>query len=231
MAEYWNGIEIVTANRVTFNGMLEGFKTGSLFIPTLDTPDWPSVVDGTASVVLSNSIVSARTAATNDSTAVGYNNPGYLTRGLANSTRVNWDKDLFVQFDCQLNAAGTGGESRFLIYEQNSPAVGDHATLSAKGIGLFVDNLVLKGETYDTQSEVVALSESLTAAQGTRITIIHTAGVGVEWFVNSVSKGTSTREPTGQAGAFTRIGVMCDNASTAANKNFEVTNLMIWQES
>jgi len=177
--------------------------------PLMDADDWGIFHDFTnfLTAVTVGGVVTAgvrvcsmTTTAVNNSTATVY---------------VMWpfpvqlfNKDITICFSFYPNVWGTGSFVWFSFGKYVSAA-----DPTDKCIGFRLDDLALKGITHDGANiHVIDLATLLVSAGEYALKMVYTAGVGVEWFVDGVSKGSSADIPNG-AVANSAMYFTCKNAA------------------
>lgn len=89
-----------------------------------------------------------------------------------------------------------------------------------KSFGFRIDNLAAKGIVHNgTSLTVVDLSTTLTPNSVFRLKAVFTAGDKIEWFINGVSKGSSTSIPSGtfETGCY-KLSAQTTNGATATSQ-------------
>lgn len=183
-----------------------------------------SNVNGT--VVVNPLSLDLKTPVTANSRAMIYAYARFLRGSDADPSYIDWDKKLVIVFSIRRTDNDPEVVSRFQLKEVNTE--GD---LAAKGIGILVKNLVLYGEAYDATREEVNLNTTLTDKYPYMIRIEHEPGTGCRFYVNNVLAGTSTHEPSGDAGATSYLVFSIVNGATGGvEAHWNVTPIEIWQE-
>lgn len=151
-----------------------------------------------------------------------------LSRGKALNV-LNWSKKIVLHFIISTVDATTNGIGRFTMGKTTGTGVG---ALALKGIGVQVDNLALKGLAHNgTTLATVNLNTTLVDNQVYHL-VIKSDGAGrIEWFVDGLSKGSSTGGPTGDsAGDENLFQLETDNGADAAAQSLSVHNLKYFVE-
>lgn len=192
-------------------------------IPT--TYRWTAAVTGSGGSDQQLTRIYVRTAATASSTARLYS-PLFWLRPGGTSAYIDWGKKLWMAFSIKRASSDAEVVARFQLKE-----VGTEGVLAAEGFGIQIDNLTLYGETYDTEVAKVDLNTVLTDGNQYDILIVHTPGTGIEWFVDKVSKGTSTREPTTTSAAAPNLVLSIIRGATGATDSWlDISPIYIAQE-
>ena len=97
---------------------------------------------------------------------------------------------------------------------------------------MVVEDDALKGIAHNGTSEAtVDLSTTLTANILTRVTIVSDGAGNIEWFVDGVSKGTTSAGPTGDSPSHAGlIQVEADNGGDAAGQGISLHSIKIYVE-
>ena len=149
-----------------------------------------------------------------------------LRIGLNATSNVDWDRRMSIAFDIARVNSDVQILSRFQLKEAATEGV-----LAAKGIGIEIQNFTLIGEAYDVAREAVGLDVVMTDSQTYRVQIEHIPGKGVEFYVDKILRGISTREPSGDAGAVSRfVSSIINGLAGGVDGIFKVSNIMIIQE-
>lgn len=147
----------------------------------------------------------------------------------ADSPLVDWNKKLYIGFNYMRSNSDAQGVARFQL--KQTDAIG---ALAAKGIGLRADNLALIGESYGTALGEVDLATTLTSFRAYWITIIHYPGSKIEWYVNSVLKGTQSTAANIPSGIGTEYIRLVHSAANGADGGVhyrsDLNGLWLWQE-
>ncbi len=123
---------------------------------------------------------------------------------------VDWDKKITMMFSIARTTAEAEAQMHVGLRENTN--IGD---IAAKGFGIVIDNLDMKGETYDTLRAEVDFSLTMTTNRIYAVKIVHDPAHGqIEWFVDGVSKGISTREPTTIADQLSYLFANIQNGGT-----------------
>jgi len=189
---------------------------------------WAETLVGTGTTYESLSKLTLESGTTASSSAILTNNIPCLNTGNLNFGRLDWDKKLYLIFQVlRYNSVATG------ISRVQLKDVQTLANLGAKGIGLYIDNLALYGESYGTARATVDLGVTLTNARHKLILIVHDPSVPkIEWYVNGVLKGTqSTADniPSGTSADDESLVFSVENGATAANTRMDLASIWIWQ--
>lgn len=194
-----------------------------LHIPT--NAGWTETLVGSGSTGEGVSGLSLITGATANSSAL-------LTASLsgfrigANYHLLDWDKKFYVVFNISRRYDIATAIARFQIKSASA-----EGALAAKGLGIRIDNLALKGESYGTSLGVVDLGVTLGDRAGDQVVIIHYPGDKIEWYVNGVLKGTQSAGvniPSGQFGAIAVSSII--NGVTASTVQWFIHHPKVWQE-
>jgi len=130
---------------------------------------------------------------------------------------IDWTKPITLHLVLCMDAATTNGKSRVSWGKSAADGEGD---LARKAIGIRVDNLGLKGIVHDGTSETtVDLSATLVENTTYRVMMKSDGSGNVEWFLDGVSKGSSSAGPTttGTAGESVIQIESANNADAAAH--------------
>ena len=97
---------------------------------------------------------------------------------------------------------------------------------------MIVENAALKGLVHNGSAEAtIDLATELTVNIVTRITIVSDGAGNIEWFVDGVSKGTSSAGPTGDSTNHAGlIQVEADNGGDAADQGISLHSIKIYVE-
>jgi len=184
-----------------------------------------SHVNGAASQEPMRAALNTTVAA--NSRAMVYSVASFLRPSDDNGERVDWDKKLIMGFSIRRDNTDAEVSARVQLKEANTE--GD---LAAKGIGILVKNLAIWGEAYDTAREEIDLSTAMTATFPYMIRIEHVPAVGVRFYVNNILVGTSTREPSGDAGGTSYLMLSIVNGATGGvDAIWHINPIEIWQET
>jgi len=203
-------------------------KGGNVFhIPT--NAGWSEGVTGSGTSAQNPHYLSVNTGVTASSTARRYIDyfAGFNLVD-TNWLRLNWDKKLYLVF----NYRRGGSDSEAIARVQIKETAGEGA-LSAKGIGIRMDNLALVGESYGTALGSLDLGTALTDGVICQLAIIHYPASKIEWYVNGVLKGiqsTIANIPSGIGGATASLVVSIKNGATGGvNAATQFFLPKIWQ--
>jgi len=194
-----------------------------------DFADWTSTVAGTGSTTRSvrraltlSGTTAAGTALLRNTTNMGW------SAGKVRSI-LNWSKKIVFHAFISNPSSTTNGVSRLTFGKLSSNGVGD---LAHKGIGIQLDADALKGIVHNGSSgATVDLSTTLTAGIVYKLTIVSDGAGNVEWFLDGVSKGTSSAGPTGDGATNKHIvQIETDNGADAAQQDLEMYSLKIYVE-
>ncbi len=165
-----------------------------------------------------------------------------LAEGFAVASRINWDFELFLQFEIQKQTpeATSPALCYFLIKEGNAAG-----PLITDGLGIRIgtnggnphgNDRVLYGVSYGSggSEEAVALGITMSSLRTYTIGLHHLPGVFDRWYVRGVLSGTQSiaaNIPTGVSVSSTFFVASADKAATDpdAITHFFVGNILIWQ--
>ena len=143
-------------------------------------------------------------------------------------TVLDWTKRIVLHFI--IRAVGTtNGVSRISLGKTTGDGMGN---LARKGIGIRLDNLAVKGQAHNgTDLATVDLSTTLTGSNTYRLSITSDGAGNIEWFVDGVSKGSSTGGPSalGTAGESV-IQIEADNGGDAAQQYLQIADAKLYVE-
>ena len=128
---------------------------------------------------------------------------------------IDWSKRVVLHIVFSPAQSTTNGSSRVTLGKDGAAGVG---ALGNKGLGLQIDELALKGAVHDgTTGATVDLSTTLTGNSACVVTVVSDGSGNVEWFLNGVSKGTSTGGPAGlSASGFDVLQSEADNSRASS---------------
>lgn len=199
-----------------------------LHIPT--NAGWTAVVTGTGVTVQYPFLNIVTTGATVSSSAILRCYAYGFCQEAFTSDRINWNKKLYLIFNYLRKTTDTEAVGRVQL--KNASALG---ALGVMGIGLRADNFALVGESYGTELGEVDLAVTLTTGREKQIVIVLDPSVPkIEWYVNSVLKGTqltATKIPSGAGGAEIHIvhSINKNAATTTADAEGYVFAPKLWQ--
>jgi len=171
--------------------------------------------------------VAVNTTVAINSRGMVYSIAQFLRGSDGDASYIDWDKKLVIAFGISRTNSDAEAVARFQLKEVNTEGI-----LAAKGIGILLKNLAIWGEAYDTAREEVDLSTAVTSTYPYMIRIEHVPTVGVRFYVNNVLVGTSTREPSGDAGASNYLVISIINGGTGGvDAIWHVSPIEIWQET
>lgn len=186
---------------------------------------WTSTLAGTGSVTQGPRILRVDSGATSGGTAKVATTAIVGWSMGQNRVLLNFSKRLVLRFVITATGAGADGVSRVLLGGKLvSAALGDPAS---RGIGIRINNLALSGLVHNgTTLTVVDLSTTLTSITTAIVDIVSDGNGRVEWFVNRVSKGSSTAGPTGLSSS-SEAGLICEAANVTHNANqlLDISNI------
>lgn len=123
---------------------------------------------------------------------------------------LDWSKALGFSIMITQTVRAANGKGRIYWGADDATTAADPTT---KAIGFCIDNGDVKGWCHDgTTLTTVNLSVTLTLTETAYLTVVSDGAGNIEWFVNGVSKGTSTLGPTG------------DSSSTMNSFQFSIAN-------
>jgi len=171
--------------------------------------------------------VAVNTTVAINSRGMVYSVAQFLRGSDADASYVDWDKKLVMAFGVSRTNSDAEAVARVQLKEVNT-----EGNLAAKGIGILLKNLAIWGEAYDVAREEIDLSTTVTSTYSYEIRIEHVPTVGVRFYVNNTLVGTSTREPSGDAGASNYLVISIVNGGTGGMDDiWHVTPIEIWQET
>lgn len=158
-----------------------------------------------------------------------------MVGGLGRQTfwsRVNWDKKLYWFFNYWRLLTQAAAIARVQL--KTTTGIGD---LAARGIGLYIANMSLYGESFGTSREVVDLGVTL-VENAVGIMIIHNPSVPeIKWYVDTgaglVLKGTQStaaKIPSGEGANHTRMVHSCEDPTGGVAPASNMGMPIIWQE-
>ena len=207
------------------SGLAAWAKRDAVAILTLTFPggNWLTSVTGSGSYTNTLGRLSASSGTTASSNSrVSTGTLTCLSPGQAQWI-LDWAKRCVLRFNFTVINATTNGISR--AQWGRSGDVNDLANLDAKGIGIRIDNLALKGLAHNgTSLRVVNLNTTLVAGTTYRMRIVSDGAGNVEWFLDGVSKGTSAAGPS-SAGSLpnTSIQITAENGADAVQVQFDLS--------
>lgn len=151
-----------------------------------------------------------------------------LSRGKAQNV-INWSKKILLSFTIIIDAATTNGISRFTLGKGNVDGV---AALAKKGIGVQIEDQALKGLAHDGSS-LTTVDFSLTMTLGIvyQVKVVSDGAGNIEWFVDGVSKGTTSDGPTGDGSAGNSVFQLeSDNGADAVANTVRMGPMSIYVE-
>ncbi len=142
---------------------------------------------------------------------------------------VDWSKKVVLHIVFSPAQSTTNGVSRLTLGKDSAAGVG---ALGNEGLGIQIDELALKGIVHDgTTGATVDLSTTLTGNNACVVTVVSDGSGNVEWFLDGVSKGTSTGGPTGLAASgFDVLQSESDNGADAAQQELVVHDVKVYVE-
>lgn len=221
VVENADGIDLSTSEFLP--ALLRG--SNLLHIPT--NAGWIAAVVGSGSTTQAVSRLSVGTGATAGSEARLHSRLTAFNWATAHHININWDKKVYIIFNVTREESSAAAICRFQVKEITA-----EGQLAAKGLGIRIDNFVLKGESYGTSLGVVDLATTLTSTYPYQIVIIHYPGSKIEWYVNGVLKGTQLTVANIPSGIAVAQAVCSSiNGATAANATLNIAHPKIWQEA
>ena len=129
-----------------------------------------------------------QTGTTASSTVVSYTSiPGLLV-GNATYGLVDWSKELWIFFGLRRITSEAQTIARIQIKQIET--IGN---LAALGLGIYIANLTLSGESYGTQRNTTSLGTTLVSSQSYQIAIhLQPSVPQIDWYVDGVLKGSET---------------------------------------
>jgi len=201
-------------------------KCNLLVVPT--NAGWTSEVVGSGDTSQTIERIAMSTGTTANSSAKLHTVLGGLNQGLADYSGMTWDKKLYIKVDLARVTYNSEAVARLQL-----KAVGTIGELADKGVGIRIDNIALKGESYGTALGVVDLAVTLTNARTKQIVIVLDPSIPkVEWWIDEVLKGsqtTSANIPSGTTASNIYLVFSILNGVTAAGADATVHNPTIWQ--
>jgi len=170
----------------------------------------------------------------------GISLPGYGYATLSTGTTANSVAYLRRELDQTLNAATWDKKRKFkarLFISSLPTGADDHVWVVSgeRDVYQHIGFKIVAGTLYATVGNGTAEStlsiQAVAAGDSLLLEAVLTPGVGCEFFVNGVSKGTlTTNLPTGTTYADWMVGLEAHNASTASDLNIRVGEYMLLQE-
>jgi len=171
--------------------------------------------------------VAVNTTVAINSRGMVYSVAQFLRGSDADASYIDWDKKLVMAFSISRTNSDAEVIARVQLKEVNT-----EGNLAAKGIGILMKNLAVWGEAYDTAREEVDLSTALTSTYPYEIRIEHDPATGVRFYVDNILAGTSTREPSGDAGGSSYLVISIINGGTGGvDAIWHISPIEIWQET
>lgn len=129
-----------------------------------------------------------QTGVTASSTVVSYAVVPGLLVGSATYALIDWSKELWVFFGLRRVTSEAQTIGRIQIKQAQGIA-----NLVALGLGIYIANLTLSGESYGTQRNTTSLGVTMVSGQSYQIGIHHRPSVPqIDWYVDAVLKGSET---------------------------------------
>jgi hypothetical protein len=100
---------------------------------------------------------------------------------------TDWTKKQHIRFIFTLGPAVATGVAYLQLKEHN--AIGD---MAGKGVGVYIANNSLYGESYGTARATVDLTHTVTGDETVVVDIITNGGTQIDWYVNGVLKASQT---------------------------------------
>ena len=219
---------------LSMSKMSINFNPGPKILALLDQQQWadlspvwgPSVVTGTGSATAIARRTNTSTGATASSTALRRTADDNLWSLGQHNTIIEWTKRVALHFIIR-TASTTNGISRISLGKTTADGIGN---LARKGIGIRTDEDAIKGQCHDGSSlATVGLSTTITNAATYRVSITSDGARNLEWFVNGISKGTSSGGPKvlGTAGESV-IQLEADNGGDSALQYIQIADAKIY---
>lgn len=195
---------------------------------------WTETVVGSGSTGQNLAILDTYTGVTANSSALLYGIVNLIQKGTTINS-PNFGKKIIVLLSLVRYASDTEVVGRFQF--KNATSIG---ALGATGLGIRIDNLALKGESYGTALGVVDLSTSLTSGKSTGIMIVHDGSIPrIDWYVDIGSgwilKGSQTTAaniPSGSAASVVHLVQSIKNGATGGvDARLSSNALYVWGES
>ncbi|KKN37952.1 hypothetical protein LCGC14_0758390 [marine sediment metagenome] len=206
-------------------------RTGRLFMPSLNA-QWNTSVANGGTFTLKSLYVAANTGATGSASSLGFIYMAGTSKAGSNFEYIDWDKKAVITFPIaarQISGTHTDFVGRVQLKE-----AGSEGALGAKGIGVEIDVLDLYAESYGVSLAKTDIGIDLVDYQMVRVTIVHTPGVSIKWYVDDVLKVTETdtdKIPSGMSGTSGLFAVSGVNGASAGNSRIYVGVVTIWQEA
>ncbi len=167
------------------------------------------------------------------STGLGYASNHALSYlvGPTNSS-FSWDKKLCLSF--RYSRTGSDPEVTARVQIKNSNAEG---ALTGIGLGIRVDNLNLKGESYGAEPGIINLATTLELNKIYNVDIIHYPGSRIEWWIDGIMRGAQS-EPgklptgvlTGNQGQYTLVHSIVNGSNGGVDASSDIIRPYIWRE-
>jgi len=220
-----NGVDTKIVG-LTDYGMQLVSEGNLLAIPTL--AGWSEGVGGSGSTnqyIYGNQV---RTGVTLNSSARLYTTSQLFGFDATSFVNFSFDKEIIFIFNYARSASEANAIARVQI-----KAAATEGALGAKGIGIEVDNFALYGESYGTSLAKLDLSTVLVADHAYQIMIKFYPASRIEWWVDSVIKGTQStavKIPTGSIVAYIVHSIITTISNPSADAQSYVMQPKIWTD-
>ena len=169
--------------------------------------------------------------ATADSKAAAYSVlTNYISSGHLPFAMQDFDVDTEIGWVIGLEDDVATGKG-YLLYGPTVTVIDP----SVRGFGFRIDNKAVKGLVHDDASlHVIDLSTTLSIASIYRLSLVFDSGNKIEWFINDVSKGSSTQIPSGNTKStpadFGKLSAQVTNGGTGTSYVFDCFKMTFKQE-
>lgn len=140
--------------------------------------------------------------------------------------RIDWDNPCIISFEVARTTSVAAAEA--WVQLKNVNGIGD---LAAKGIGINIDNLAMKGESYGIARGNIDFTLAMTSNNPYIVQIVHVPATSIKWYVNGVLKATESTVnniPAGIAAPYAVVAI--ENNATATDGNIRLSNFQVWQK-
>lgn len=141
--------------------------------------------------------------------------------------KFNTAKKLYMLVDLWRSSSDAQAVAHFHLKTATTEGV-----LAQSGMGIQIDNLALKGESYGSELGTVDLNATLTNNTSARVAMVLYPGSKIEWYVNgnlSGTQSTAAKIPTGEQAYFFVYSIK-NGAAGGVNAQFIINRIQLWQE-
>lgn len=191
--------------------------------------NWTEALVGTGATTTGVRQLRVDSGGTNGGTALRRSGTNIGWSAGKNRAVLDWSKKIVIHAFIVQIASTTNGLARLSFGKGTADGVG---VLVDKAIGIILEDDAIKGLVHNgSDAATVDLSTTLTANIVSRVTIVSDGAGNVEWFLNGVSKGTSSAGPTGNSGSNEVLLQMeTDNGADSASHHLQMNSLKIFVE-